>query len=161
MQWLLNTKKTLSNTFLTFIQSLSYNLAMGMGAIKKFHKEFFLVLGAPWNNKEFDSFTVDVLKSSDVLKSAFFGHKFFHWKEETCFLSVVDLVAKSYLALCNPLDRSPPRSSMGFSRHENWIGLLFPPLGDLPDPGIKPTSFAFPALAGRFLLLCHLGSPLV
>ena len=49
MQWLLNTKKTLSDTltFLTFIQSLSYNLAMGMGAIKKFHKEFFLVLGAP------------------------------------------------------------------------------------------------------------------
>ena len=74
MQWLLNTKKTLSDTltFLTFIQSLSYNLAMGMGAIKKFHKEFFLVLGPPWNNKEFDSFIVDVLKSSDIFKSAFF-----------------------------------------------------------------------------------------
>ena len=114
MQWLVNTKKTLSDTltFLTFIQSLSYNLAMGMGAIMTFNKEFFLVLGAPWNNKEFDSFTVDVLKSSDVLKSAFFGHKFFHWKEETCFLSVVDLVAKSYLALCNPMDWSPPGSSV-------------------------------------------------
>ena len=72
MQWLLTTKKTLSDTFLTFIQSLSYNLAMGMGAIMKFHKEFFFVLGPPWNNKEFDSFTVDVLKSSDILKSAFF-----------------------------------------------------------------------------------------
>ena len=49
MQWLLNTKKTLSDTltFLTFIQSLSYNLAMGIGAIMKFHEEFFLVLGAP------------------------------------------------------------------------------------------------------------------
>ena len=47
MQWLLNTKKTLSDTFLTFIQSLSYNLAMGIGAIMKFHKEFILVLGAP------------------------------------------------------------------------------------------------------------------
>ena len=43
-----------------------------MGAIMKFHKEFFFVLGPPWNNKEFDSFTVDVLKSSDILKSAFF-----------------------------------------------------------------------------------------
>lgn len=73
MQWLLTTKKTLSDTltFLTFIQSLSYNLAMGTGAIMKFHKEFFLVLGPPWNNKEFDSFTVDVFKSSDVLKSGF------------------------------------------------------------------------------------------
>ena len=30
--------------------------------------------------------------------------------------------------------------SMGFSRHEYWSGLPFPPLGDLPDPGIKPIS---------------------
>ena len=28
--------------------------------------------------------------------------------------------------------------SMGFSRQEDWSGLLFPPPGDLPDPGIKP-----------------------
>ena len=37
--------------------------------------------------------------------------------------------------------------SMGFSRQEYWSGLPFPPPGDLPDPGIKPTS---PALAGTF-----------
>ena len=30
--------------------------------------------------------------------------------------------------------------SMGFSRQEYWSGLLFPPPGDLPDPGIEPTS---------------------
>ena len=35
--------------------------------------------------------------------------------------------------------------SMGFSRQEYWSGLPFPSPGDLPDPGIKPTS---PALAG-------------
>ena len=29
---------------------------------------------------------------------------------------------------------------MGFSRQECWTGLLCPPPGDLPDPGIKPTS---------------------
>ena len=29
-------------------------------------------------------------------------------------------------------------------------GLPFPPLGDLPDPGIEPTSLASHALAGRF-----------
>ena len=34
--------------------------------------------------------------------------------------------------------------SVGFSRQEYWSGLPFPPLGDLPDPGIEPTS---PALA--------------
>ena len=30
--------------------------------------------------------------------------------------------------------------SMGFSRQEYWSGLLCPPPGDLPDPGIKPAS---------------------
>ena len=29
-------------------------------------------------------------------------------------------------------------------------GLSFPTPGDLPDPGMKPKSFAPPALAGRF-----------
>ena len=40
--------------------------------------------------------------------------------------------------------------SMGFSRQGYWSGLLFPPPGDLPDPGIKPTSLMSPALPGRF-----------
>ena len=40
--------------------------------------------------------------------------------------------------------------SMGFSRQEFWSGLPFPPPGDLPDPGIKPTPPASPALADRF-----------
>jgi len=38
---------------------------------------------------------------------------------------------------------------MEFSRQEYWNnGLPFPPLGDLPDPGIEPTS---PALQADFL----------
>ena len=37
--------------------------------------------------------------------------------------------------------------SMGFSRQEYWSGFPFPPLGDLPDPGIEPDS---PALAAGF-----------
>ena len=41
--------------------------------------------------------------------------------------------------------------SMGFLRQEYWSGLPFPPLGDLPDPGIKPASPVSPALPGRFL----------
>ena len=39
---------------------------------------------------------------------------------------------------------------MGFSRQEYWSGLPFPSLGDLPNPGIKPTSPVFPAFAGGF-----------
>ena len=41
--------------------------------------------------------------------------------------------------------------SMGFSKHEYWCGLPFPPPGDLPDPGIKPESLMSPALAGGFI----------
>ena len=40
--------------------------------------------------------------------------------------------------------------SMGFPRQEYWSGLPFPSPGDLPDPGIKPTSLMSPALADRF-----------
>ena len=47
--------------------------------------------------------------------------------------------------------------SMGFSRQEYWSGLLFPNPGDLPDPGIKPTSLMSPALAGGVLPLAPTG----
>ena len=43
--------------------------------------------------------------------------------------------------LCNPLDWSPPGSSIhGIFQARIQNGLPFPPPGDLPDPGIKPTS---------------------
>jgi len=34
---------------------------------------------------------------------------------------------------------------MGFSRQEHWNGLPFSSPGDLPNPGIEPTSPAFQA----------------
>ena len=49
--------------------------------------------------------------------------------------------------------------SMEFSRQEYWSGLSFPTPGDLPDPGIEPTSVAFPALAGRFFTTASVGKP--
>ena len=39
--------------------------------------------------------------------------------------------------------------SMEFSSQEYWCRLSFPPLGDLAEPGIEPTSPASLALAGR------------
>ena len=50
--------------------------------------------------------------------------------------------------------QAPP--SMGFSRQEYWSGLPFPPPGDLPNSGIKPTS---PALAGKFFTTELPGKP--
>ena len=47
--------------------------------------------------------------------------------------------------------------SMELPRQEYWSGLPFPPSGDLPDLGIKPTS---PTLVSQFFLPLHqLGSP--
>ena len=48
-------------------------------------------------------------------------------------------VAKSCLTFCNPVDCSPPGSSVhGFPRQEYCSGLPFPSPGDFSDPGIEP-----------------------
>ena len=54
--------------------------------------------------------------------------------------------------LCNPVDCIACQAllSMGFLRQEYWSGLPCPPPGDLPKPGIEPTSLMSPALAGKF-----------
>ena len=66
-------------------------------------------------------------------------------------------VAQACPTLCDPIDCSLPGSSVhGFSRQEYWSGLLFSPPGDLPNPGIKPTS---PALTGTFFPTESPGKP--
>ena len=61
------------------------------------------------------------------------------------------LVVKLYLTLYDPMDYSPPGSSVhGISQQEYWSEFPFPSSQDLPDPGIKPLS---PALAGDSLPL--------
>ena len=49
--------------------------------------------------------------------------------------------------------------SMEFFRQEYWSGLPFPSPGDLPDPGIEPTSPVFPALVGDFFTTVPPGKP--
>ena len=39
---------------------------------------------------------------------------------------------------------------MGYSSQEYWRGLPRPTLGDLPDPGMEPTSLLSSTLAGGF-----------
>ena len=57
------------------------------------------------------------------------------------------LVALSCPALCDPMDCSPPGSSVhGDSPGKNTeVGMPYPPLGDLPNPGIKPRSHTLQA----------------
>ena len=49
---------------------------------------------------------------------------------------------------------------MGYSRHEYWSGLPFPPPGDLPNLGMEPASpLASPALANGFFTTEPPGKP--
>ena len=49
------------------------------------------------------------------------------------------------------MDSSPPGSSVhGIFLGENTSGLLFPPPGDLPDPGVEPRSLVSLVLVGGF-----------
>ena len=45
-----------------------------------------------------------------------------------------------------------PPLSMGFSRQEYWSGLPFPLPGELPDPGIEPTSVLYVFYIGSQVL---------
>ena len=49
--------------------------------------------------------------------------------------------------------------SMGFPRQEYWSGLPFPSPGNLPNPGMDPTSLASPSLAGGFFTTEPPGKP--
>ena len=49
---------------------------------------------------------------------------------------------------------------MGLFRHEYWSWLPFPAPGNLPYPGIEPTSLMSPALAGGFFTTLPPGEPL-
>ena len=67
-----------------------------------------------------------------------------------------------YPTLCNPVGCSLPGSSVHgiFPGKEYSTGLLFPPPGDLPDPGIECMSPASPALVGGFSTAEPSGKPL-
>ena len=65
--------------------------------------------------------------------------------------------AQSYPSLCNPTDCACQAPlSIGFPKQEYWSWLPFPTPGDLPDPGIEPTS---PALAGGLFTTEPPGKP--
>ena len=62
---------------------------------------------------------------------------------------------------CDRMDDSPPGSSVHgiFQARILESGLLFPFPGDLPNPGIEPSSPASPALAGKFFTTEPPGKP--
>ena len=74
------------------------------------------------------------------------------------FIIVVQLLSRVQLPTTPWTVARKAPLSLGFPRQEYWIGLPFPPPGDLPDPGMEPT---FPALAGGFFTSKPSGKPLI
>ena len=75
-------------------------------------------------------------------------------KDRTAWCAAVHGVTKSWAWLSNwtttwTVAHQAPLS-MGFSKQGFWSGLPFPPLADLPNPGIKPMSLMSPAWVGEF-----------
>ena len=70
------------------------------------------------------------------------------------FLPRCSVVSNSWVNSWTTACRAP--LFMEFPKQEYWSGLLFPSPGDLPYPGIKPSS---PALAGRFFTAEPPGKP--
>ena len=77
-----------------------------------------------------------------------------------CVCVCVCSVAQSCLTLCNPVDYSPPGSSVnGISQAKIVEWVPFPPPGNLTDPEITPDSLTSPALQADSLPLSHRGFP--
>ena len=62
-----------------------------------------------------------------------------------CLYEVASVVSDSFATPWAEAHQVP--LSMGFTRQKYWSGLPFPSPGDLPNPGIEPTSLG---LAGGF-----------
>ena len=76
-----------------------------------------------------------------------------------CVVCVLAKLLQSCPTLCHTMDCSPPGSSVHGvvqARILEWVALPFS--GDLPDPGIEPTSPVAPAFEVDSLPLSHQGS---
>ena len=80
-------------------------------------------------------------------------------KKQPLEAEVLLCVCESCPNLCNPMDCSPPGSSVHGIFQARMLELLpFPSPEDPPDLGIESTSLVSPVLADNSLPLCHLGS---
>ena len=81
------------------------------------------------------------------------------WRDRPSLTDFMCVYAQSCPTLSEPINCGPPGSSVhGIFQARILEQVAFPPPGDLPDPGIKPTS---PALAGGFFTIGPPGKPLI
>ena len=87
------------------------------------------------------------LKSKHTQKSLFPRSFQSPWENSSCALDSAQSLNHVRLFATPWTVAHQAPLSMGFSRQEYWSGLPFPTPGDLPHPGIEPTSLESPALA--------------
>ena len=91
-----------------------------------------------------------------VLFLNFYNMSYNNWRNPACELthfSHVRFFGIPWIVACQaPLP-------IQFSRQEYWTRLSLPPSGDLPDPGIEPSSPVSPVFAGRFFTTVPPGKP--
>ena len=78
------------------------------------------------------------------------------WVYDICRIKLHDVLSCVWLFGTPWIVAHQVPLSMGFSRQGYWSGVSFPPPGDLPDPGIQPTS---PSLVGGFFTTEPPGKP--
>ena len=77
-----------------------------------------------------------------------YGYFHKHISTYNACMSVCSVISDALLSPWTGTHQAP--KSMGFSRQGYWSGLPFSYPGDIPNPGIEPTSLMSPALAGGF-----------
>ena len=89
------------------------------------------------------------------------GRSQMYWVEEWHILKKKRTLLLSHWVVSSPMDYIVHQAPLPveFSRWEYWSGLPSHTPGDLPHPGIKPTSLVFPALAGSFFTTVPQGKP--
>ena len=99
------------------------------------------------------SLTLTLTSRQDELLWSYFALFNHIWHLYDILLFSRSVTTNSFATLWTVACQAP--LSMGFSRQEYCSELPFPPPGDLPNPGIEPTS---PALQANSLPLSHWGS---
>ena len=94
---------------------------------------------------------LDLLAVQGTLKSLLQHHSHKYWKRKFQYSFLPKLIKGWDSQPKGWMDKQNVTRLLGFSGQEYWSGLLCPPPGDLPDPGIEPDPVFLksPALAGR------------
>ena len=108
--------------------------------------EFSILRNKPWNTPQ-----LNLHKRKLLLKHISFKNT---KNNKISFLFVLTKSLQSCPTHCDPMDCSPPGSSVhGIFQARYWSEVPCPPPGGPPDPKITPTSLMSPALAGGFFTI--------